>query len=152
MTSKLASVLYNSDLNLHFDYGLEDETTVPEGWFEGDVDYDIDNISEMAEKDTLDSSVNAEEEDYEMGDELPSTTWDLQQVFRNLAGKDHIHKVEATLDFITLAGLDLPCFLDAVCWGDQDCISSPKVCRHWADFTASIYLPGIIKRLHTPPS
>ncbi|KAK7031814.1 hypothetical protein R3P38DRAFT_2522165 [Favolaschia claudopus] len=62
-----------------------------------------------------------------------------------------ISKVLAVLNTLTAQGLDLPIFLDALSWGDQDCISNKTVQYARTSLMTSEELPQILERWYRPP-
>ncbi|TDL27181.1 hypothetical protein BD410DRAFT_714083 [Rickenella mellea] len=59
--------------------------------------------------------------------------------------------IEAIFEHMHDVGLDLPLFLDAVCWGDVDCRQNASICWQRTALMVSDELPGILKRCHKPP-
>ncbi|KAF8338567.1 hypothetical protein F5887DRAFT_842083, partial [Amanita rubescens] len=47
--------------------------------------------------------------------------------------------------------LDLPLVLDALSWGDEECISNGKIRYARTTLLGSLQLPMILKRWHNPP-
>lgn len=80
----------------------------------------------------------------------PPFILDSNEVFRDVSEKSFLQKVESILDYITLSGLTLDTLVDAVCWGDDECVRSQKVRLHRSTFTNSTLLPGTLKRLRSP--
>ncbi|KAF8162178.1 hypothetical protein K438DRAFT_1456420, partial [Mycena galopus ATCC 62051] len=60
-------------------------------------------------------------------------------------------KVNNVLKAIRKEGLDLAIFLDALCWGNKECISNPDIRFARTGLMVSDELPGILKRCYNPP-
>ncbi|KAJ7785521.1 hypothetical protein B0H14DRAFT_3584045 [Mycena olivaceomarginata] len=65
--------------------------------------------------------------------------------------KELVKKVKAVLAAVRTEGLNLPIFLDAVCWGDPQCIADATVRYARTSLMTSEELPGIIERCYNPP-
>jgi hypothetical protein len=71
---------------------------------------------------------------------------------RNKLGPEElVKKVKAVLAAVRTEGLNLPIFLDAVCWGDPQCIADATVRYARTSLMTSEELPGIIERCYNPP-
>jgi hypothetical protein len=60
-------------------------------------------------------------------------------------------KVNKVLDTIYTQGLDLAIFLDAVCWGNEACISDRTFRSAHTGLMVSDELPEILRRRYKPP-
>ncbi|KAJ6499887.1 hypothetical protein DFH09DRAFT_945039 [Mycena vulgaris] len=60
-------------------------------------------------------------------------------------------KVKKVLETIRDQGLDLAIFLDAICWGNEGCISDGDVRFARTGLMVSDELPGILERCYNPP-
>ncbi|KAJ7613153.1 hypothetical protein FB45DRAFT_1036681 [Roridomyces roridus] len=96
-------------------YDLPEDGSYPED-SDDDSDYDP-NIDTAAESDVED----------EMPDTQPSFFVNNTQRLRASVGNDLCKKVQAVLASMDAVGIDLPIFLDALSWGDADCIGNGKV-------------------------
>ncbi|KAG6825978.1 hypothetical protein H0H92_001628 [Tricholoma furcatifolium] len=59
--------------------------------------------------------------------------------------------VRKVLDYMDTLGIDLPILLDAVSWGNADCIQDKKVIYERGALLHSVELPTILHRWFTPP-
>ncbi|TDL30201.1 hypothetical protein BD410DRAFT_709862 [Rickenella mellea] len=59
--------------------------------------------------------------------------------------------VKAILDHMKDVNLNLPLFLDAICWGDSSCEQCPVIQFQRTALMHSEELPGILARCHRPP-
>ncbi|KAJ6544930.1 hypothetical protein B0H10DRAFT_1638758, partial [Mycena sp. CBHHK59/15] len=60
-------------------------------------------------------------------------------------------KVKNILKCMKEEGLPLPLFLDALCWGDSDCIADRTCVYARTLLMVSDELPGILDRWYKPP-
>lgn len=74
-----------------------------------------------------------------------------QRLKAELGGRDLATKVESVFKLMEAVGLNLPLFLDAVCWGDQSCVQSRVIQWQRTSLMVSEELPGILARCHQPP-
>lgn len=74
-----------------------------------------------------------------------------QMLGMGLAGQNLCQKVVKILEFMERESIDLPLFLDAISWGDADCISNDKIKYARTALMGSRQLPDILKRWHKPP-
>lgn len=68
-----------------------------------------------------------------------------------LGGQNLCQKVVKVLEVMERENIDLPLFLDAISWGDAECISNDKVRYARTALMGSKQLPGILRRWHKPP-
>lgn len=68
-----------------------------------------------------------------------------------LSGQSLCQKVIKVLDTMEREGIDMPIFLDAISWGDAECITNDKVRYARTALMGSRQLPGILKRWYNPP-
>lgn len=68
-----------------------------------------------------------------------------------LSGQNLCQKVVRVLETMEREGIDLPLFLDAISWGDAECISNDRVRYARTALMGSRQLPGILKRWYNPP-
>ncbi|KAG6819455.1 hypothetical protein H0H93_011665 [Arthromyces matolae] len=96
------------------------------------------------------------ENDNESDDETPSSG-DPIQVLRTatnrqkLIGQDLTAKVVGVLEYMDVLGLDLPIFMDALSWGDEECNQNGKVRYQRSALLHSVELPAILRRWSKPP-
>jgi hypothetical protein len=64
---------------------------------------------------------------------------------------DMVDKVRNVLNTLYSQGLDLPIFLNAVCWGNEACISDHAIQSARTGLMVSDELPGILQRCYNPP-
>ena len=60
-------------------------------------------------------------------------------------------KVAAVLHYMNSVGLNLTLFLDLVSWGDEECVTHPKIRCEQTGLMVSKELPSILSRWHQPP-
>ena len=53
-------------------------------------------------------------------------------------------KVAAVLHYMNSVGLNLTLFLDLVSWGDEECVTHPKICYERTGLMVSKELPSIL--------
>ncbi|KAJ7718801.1 hypothetical protein B0H16DRAFT_1796874 [Mycena metata] len=68
-----------------------------------------------------------------------------------LSADELVQKVKTVLACMRTEGLNLPIFLDAVCWGDPKCIADATVRYARTALMTSEELPGILERCYNPP-
>ncbi|KAJ7272390.1 hypothetical protein C8J57DRAFT_1599607 [Mycena rebaudengoi] len=61
------------------------------------------------------------------------------------------NKIKAVLYAMDSVGINLPIFLDALSWGDADCIADGQIRFARSGLMSSAELPGILRRWWTPP-
>ncbi|KAK6978306.1 hypothetical protein R3P38DRAFT_3334310 [Favolaschia claudopus] len=74
-----------------------------------------------------------------------------QNLRNNLQPGGLLIKVLAVLETLKEQRIDLPIFLDAVTWGDQDCVSNPTVQYARSSLMNSEELPKMLERWYHPP-
>ncbi|KAK7007149.1 hypothetical protein R3P38DRAFT_2793024 [Favolaschia claudopus] len=74
-----------------------------------------------------------------------------QNLRNNLQPGDLLIKVLAVLETLKEQKIDLPIFLDAITWGDQDCVSNPTVQYARSSLMNSEELPKMLGRWYHPP-
>ncbi|KAF7318340.1 hypothetical protein HMN09_00342800 [Mycena chlorophos] len=94
------------------------------------------------------SESDVEEEELPMG---PSFLRLNTERLRAKLGGDVCGRVKTVLEAMDGAGLNLPIFLDAVSWGDAECIRDAKVRAARTSLMLSEELPGILRRWWKPP-
>ena len=125
MASEQSSALNNDHIS-------EEGTSIFDGLLYDDVD--VEGDSDTGEEESIDGDGDtAMESD---NDELIDPSFATPQAkysdqfYYGLAGKSVVEKIEAILDTIVLAGLDLSGFINAICWGNLACTASMKVHYH----------------------
>ncbi|KAJ7159879.1 hypothetical protein C8R43DRAFT_1124238 [Mycena crocata] len=68
-----------------------------------------------------------------------------------LAPGDLVKKVRNILDALKEEQINLPIFLDALCWGDTECISDKRMQYARTSLMTSEEFPGILERCYRPP-
>ncbi|KAJ7722007.1 hypothetical protein B0H16DRAFT_1790019 [Mycena metata] len=68
-----------------------------------------------------------------------------------LSEDELVQKVKTVLACMRTEGLNLPIFLDAVCWGDPKCIADATVRYARTALMTSEELPGVLERCYNPP-
>lgn len=113
-----------------------------------------DDYRAMEEPDA-DEGHDLDEESSSDDDVLPADASPIyqrtQSLGRALSGQNICQKVLKVLDTMSQEGLDLPLFLDALSWGDAECITNGKVRYARTALLGSVQLPRILKRWHNPP-
>ncbi|KAK6971606.1 hypothetical protein R3P38DRAFT_3336690 [Favolaschia claudopus] len=74
-----------------------------------------------------------------------------QNLRNNLQPGGLLIKVLAVLETLKEQRIDLPIFLDAITWGDQDCVSNPTVQYARSSLMNSEELPKMLERWYHPP-
>jgi hypothetical protein len=69
---------------------------------------------------------------------------------RDKLGPDIVNKVCKVLDVMKRLGLNLTLFLDAVSWGDSECIANPTIRIARTGLMTSTELPSILRRWWKP--
>ena len=113
--------------------------------WDGDDDDSRSEMEEIMDIDRYDGSLEVDD-DLDVPQFPPPFDIPLPSA-HNSSNEDLNKRVESVLDYILLSGLTLDAFLDAVCWGNAQCIQSHKVRWHRSSFTNSSLLPGILSRL-----
>ncbi|KAI0056259.1 hypothetical protein BV25DRAFT_1872872 [Artomyces pyxidatus] len=73
------------------------------------------------------------------------------ELLRNNLNSPVVDKVRSVLQFMDAQGINLPIFLDALSWGDRECVLDPKIRFERSGLMHSLELPGIITRWYKPP-
>ncbi|KAJ7135358.1 hypothetical protein C8R43DRAFT_1132580 [Mycena crocata] len=81
----------------------------------------------------------------------PITRTNSRHLRDKLAPGDLAKKVRNILDALKAEQIDLPIFLDALCWGDAECISDGRMKYARASLMNSEEFPGILERCYRPP-
>jgi hypothetical protein len=135
-----AEVLNDEDWNNLFsardeddrDYNPEDDTS--------DSDSDIDQM----DVEELECEVEVEE--------LPAIQVGRTQGLRDkLKDKDLAPKVRTVLEAMTSVGMDVPIFLDALSWGNEECTQDALIKYHRSSLLHSKELPNILSRWWKAP-
>jgi hypothetical protein len=69
----------------------------------------------------------------------------------NLQGKNLVELIRPVLILMDQQGINLPILLDAISWGDADCIQDAKIRYERSAFMNSRELPVILRRWWKPP-
>ncbi|KAJ7694729.1 hypothetical protein B0H14DRAFT_2419078, partial [Mycena olivaceomarginata] len=79
------------------------------------------------------------------------TSTNSRHLREKLAPGDLVKKVRNILDALKKEEMDLPIFLDALLWGDDECISDNRMRYARAALMTSEEFPGILERCYRPP-
>ncbi|KAJ6616588.1 hypothetical protein B0H10DRAFT_2390875 [Mycena sp. CBHHK59/15] len=82
---------------------------------------------------------------------IPDDDADLQEPIHRSNSRDLRKKVLNVLAAMRTEGINLPIFLDALCWGDEACISDGTIRYARTALMTSEELPGILDRCYRPP-
>jgi hypothetical protein len=119
--------------------GNEDEASEDES----DPDYDEVMVRMTPQSDSED------EDEAEVG---PAIELHNTQILRDhLQGKSLVGPIKHLLVVMDGMGINLPIFLDALSWGDPECIQDAKIWYARSALMNSKELPGILQRWWKPP-
>ncbi|KAJ7621616.1 hypothetical protein DFH06DRAFT_1233093 [Mycena polygramma] len=115
---------------------------------DSDDDFDSDISS-----DDSDFDPDVPEPEMELDEDLAGPAIQLQQTQKLRAEmQGNVRdKVKAVLYAMENEKINLPIFLDALSWGDHDCIIDPKIRSARSALMHSTELPGIVRRWWKPP-
>jgi|SRR6266481_72265 len=118
--------------------GNEDEQSADES----DSDYDDAQTAAMTYSDS-------DEDEIEVG---PAIELQNTQVLRDqLQGKGLVGPIQHILTIMDGLGINLPIFLDALSWGDPECIQDAKIRYSRSALMNGKELPGILQCWWKPP-
>lgn len=106
--------------------------------------YESDRLSDISDWDPVDVS--------EPPPLLPPIQLQQTRALRERLGSvSKVDRVIQILDFMESMDMNLPIFLDALSWGDDECISDSKVRYAHTALMVSEELPGILERWYKVP-
>ncbi|KAI0630349.1 hypothetical protein C8Q77DRAFT_1219914 [Trametes polyzona] len=106
------------------------------------TEYDSDRLSDVSDWDPVPLQ------------EAPAPPIQLQDTRakqRQLGSASKLERVRNILKCMDNNGMNLPMFLDALSWGDEDCVNDPKVRYERTALMVSEELPHILKRWYRAP-
>jgi hypothetical protein len=128
-----------------------------DGWNDIFLARDVDGNEEDLSEDESDSdyeavvsrSLSDSEDEVETG---PAIELRNTQILRQKwEGKSLVEPIKYVLAVMDRLGINLPIFLDALSWGDADCIQDAKVRYARSSLMKSKELPGILRCWWRPP-
>jgi hypothetical protein len=132
-----SSITYDNSWNDIFCTRDEDEEVISDS-----DDSDDDTASPQWERDS-----DGEEEE----DVGPAIQVQRTQLLRdNMKGKNFVQPIRDVLTAMENAGIDIPIFLDCLCWGDMDCTKDAKIRYACSSLMKSKELPNLLRRWHRP--
>lgn len=124
-------------------FTARDDDRVDEGSDPENSDSDYDDTGSQQGPDSDD------EDEIELGPTLyVQNTWALKSRFQETSS---VAAVNYVLDAMASVNLNIPLFLDAVSWGDVDCVQDAKIRYARSSLMHSEELSGIIHRWWKPP-
>ncbi|KAJ7715201.1 hypothetical protein B0H16DRAFT_1435173 [Mycena metata] len=115
-----------------------------------DPNFELDDTLDHVDDERDDCAADlSDDEDVERHEPIHLTN--VRFAKAKLAGINIFDKVRKVLSCMKEEGLPLPLFLDALSWGDADCIKDRTCSYARTSLMVSDELPGILERWHMPP-